>query len=109
VTAHAAFGRLAARYGLRQEAIAGIDPEQDPDPRRLAQLTDLVRRDGVTTVFTEELVSPRVADTLAREAGVSTKVLSPIESPPRGKTGFAAYAGAMRRNLAALRGALGCR
>ena len=42
VTAHAAFGRLAARYGLRQEAIAGIDPEQDPDPRRLADLTDLV-------------------------------------------------------------------
>ena len=109
VTAHAAFDRLARRYGLRQEAIAGIDPEQDPDPRRLAQLADLVRRDGVTTVFTEELVSPRVAKTLAREAGVATKVLSPIESPPHGKTGFGAYLGAMRRNLVALRAALGCR
>jgi zinc transport system substrate-binding protein len=109
VTAHAAFGRLAARYGLRQEAIAGIDPEQDPDPRRMAELTDLVHRDGVTTVFTEELVSPRVAQTLAREAGVSTKVLSPIESPPRGATHFSGYLDAMRRNLTALRRALGCR
>ncbi len=108
VTAHDAFGRLARRYGLRQVAIAGIDPEQDPDPRRLAQLADLVRRDHVTTVFTEELVSPRVAETLAHEARVKTRVLSPIESPPRGRQGFAGYVAAMRRNLAALRDALGC-
>ncbi len=109
VTAHDAFGRLARRYGLRQVAIAGIDPEQDPDPRRLAELADLVRRDHVTTVFTEELVSPRVAETLAHEAGVRTRVLSPIESPPHGGHGFASYLAAMHRNLAALRAALVCR
>jgi zinc transport system substrate-binding protein len=109
VTAHDAFGRLARRYRLRQVAVAGIDPEQDPDPRRLSQLADLVRRDHVTTVFTEELVSPRVAETLAHEAGVTTRVLSPIESPPRGGRGFASYLAAMRRNLGALRTALGCR
>lgn len=107
VTAHAAFGRLASRYGLRQEPIAGISPEQEPDPRRMAELTDLVRRYGVTTVFTERLVSPRVAQTLAREAGVKTAVLDPIESP-RDQTSFSGYLAAMSRNLGALRRALGC-
>ncbi len=107
VTAHAAFGHLAARYGLRQHAIAGISPEQEPDPQRLAELSDLVRRDHLTTVFTERLVSPRVADTLARDAHVKTAVLDPIESPAHGAT-FEGYLRSMRANLVALRRALGC-
>jgi zinc transport system substrate-binding protein len=110
VTSHAAFGYLAARYGLTQEPIAGVSPEAEPDPRRIAELADLVRREGVTTIFTEELVSPRVANTLAREAGVRTAVLNPLEglSPEeldRGET----YAGVMEENLATLRDALACR
>ncbi len=108
VTAHEAFGPLAARYGLRQEAIAGISPEQEPDPRRIADLSDLVKREGVTTIFTETLVSPKVAQTLGREAGVQTAVLDPIESPRSGVTSFAGYLAAMRQNLVVLRAALGC-
>jgi zinc transport system substrate-binding protein len=109
VTSHAAFGYLAARYHLVQESIAGISPEAEPDPRRLAELTALVQRDGVTTIFTEELVSPRVAETLAREAGVKTAVLNPLEGltaaeQARGET----YVSVMDRNLATLRRALGC-
>ena len=49
---------------LRQEGIAGIAPDAEPDAKRLAELTDLVQRLGVTTVFTEELVSPRAARTV---------------------------------------------
>ncbi len=108
VTAHDAFGYLSRRYGLRQEAIAGISPEQEPDPQRLADLADLVKRDHVTTVFTEELVSPRVSRALAHEAGVRTAVLDPIESPAHGR-GFAGYLASMRANLRTLRAALGCR
>ncbi|MGH9003895.1 MAG: metal ABC transporter solute-binding protein, Zn/Mn family [Acidimicrobiia bacterium] len=109
VTAHAAFGYLATRYGLTQEPIAGISPESEPDPERLADLTGLVRATGTTTVFTETLVSPRVAETLAREAGVATAVLNPIEGLTeaelrRGET----YASVMRDNLAALTAALDC-
>jgi zinc transport system substrate-binding protein len=104
VTAHDAFGHLAGRYGLRQESISGVSPEAEPDPRHLADLTDLVRGEGVTTVFTEELVSPKVARALAREANVKTDVLDPIESEPDG-----GYADAMRRNLRKLEEALGCR
>jgi zinc transport system substrate-binding protein len=107
VTAHEAFAHLAARYGLRQRSVAGLSPEQEPDPGRLAELADLVRRERLTTVFTERLVSPRVAATLAREAHVRTAVLDPIESPAHGAS-FAGYLRSMRANLVVLRRALGC-
>ena len=103
VTAHAAFGRLARRYDLDQRALTGISPEAEPDPRRLAELADLVRREGVTHVFTERLASPRVARSLAREAGVGVALLDPLEGPtPQG------YVEAMRENLTSLRRVLGC-
>lgn len=110
VTAHAAFGRLAARYDLRQISLAGLSPETEPTPRELERLVDAVRATGATTVFTEPLVSSRVADTVARETGARTAVLDPIEGLTeeqvvRGDD----YFSVMRRNLATLRVALGCR
>ena len=109
VTSHEAFGYLARRYGLEQEGVAGLSPDAEPDPKRLADLTDLVKRDGVTVIFTEELVSPRIADTLAREAGVRTAVLDPLEglTAAKQKRG-ATYTSVMDENLAKLRDALGC-
>ena len=83
VTSHAAFHYLAERYGLEQVAITGVSPEAEPDPERLADLTDLIDRHGVTTVFHETLVSADLAETLAREAGVETAVLDPIEGLSR--------------------------
>lgn len=109
VVSHAAFGYLAERYGLRQEAIGGISPESEPDPRRLAELADLVRAEGVTTIFTETLVSPEVAQTLAREAGVETAVLNPLEGlTPAEVEGGETYLSVMERNLGAIAEALGC-
>src|SRR5919108_407663 len=67
VTSHAAFYYLANRYGLTQLPIAGLSPESEPDADRLAELADRVEEDGITTVFYEDLVSPDVAETLARE------------------------------------------
>jgi zinc transport system substrate-binding protein len=109
VTSHAAFGYLASRYGLRQEAISGLTPDTEPDPARLAALADLVQRDGVTTIFTEELASPEVADTLARETGATTAVLDPLEGLTKEEAARgASYVSIMDRNLATLRAALGC-
>lgn len=105
VTSHAAFGYLAARYDLEQVAISGLDPEAEPSPARLREIADLVKHRGVTTVFSEELLSPKVAQTLASDAGVTTKVLDPVESQT---DSTADYRGAMEKNLATLRAALGC-
>jgi zinc transport system substrate-binding protein len=110
VTSHEAFGHLARRYGLQQEGVAGFDPGAEPDARRIAQLSDLVRGRGVTTVFTESLVSPRIADTLAREAGVQTAVLDPLEGlADRERAAGADYFSVMATNLDKLRTALACR
>ena len=110
VTSHAAFGQLSRRYGLRQVALAGLSPEAEPSPRDLERLVDEVRASGATTVFTEPLVSSRVADTVAREAGVDVAALDPIEG--LSESHLAAgddYVSVMRENLATLRTALGCR
>jgi zinc transport system substrate-binding protein len=68
-----------------------------------------VERDGVTTVFTESLLSPRIADTLAREAGVRTAVLNPLEGlTAKERAQGDDYISVMDANLAKLRMALGC-
>jgi zinc transport system substrate-binding protein len=109
VTSHAAFGYLARRYGLRQEAVAGLSPEAEPTPDRIAYLKQLVQDDGVTTIFTETLVSTNVADTLANEADVATAVLDPLESLTADElTAGNDYLSVMRTNLTTLEHALGC-
>jgi zinc transport system substrate-binding protein len=110
VTSHEAFAYLAARYGLRQVAITGLSPEAEPAPRDLQHVIELVRKTHATTIFFETLVSPRIAETVARETGAKTAVLNPIEglTPAEQRRG-ADYFTIMRSNLANLRVALGCR
>lgn len=107
VTSHAAFHYLAVRYGLTQVAIAGLDPTNEPAPAQLARISALVKQERITTIFTEELVSPAVADTIARETGAQTATLDPVEGlgdRTRGEN----YVSLMRRNLDAIREANSC-
>jgi len=109
ITSHAAFGYLAGRYGLEQVPLEGLSPEAEPSARGIEQLVRLVRSSGATTVFFETLVSPKLARTVAREAGAQTAVLNPIEGLTADDiTGGADYFSVMRDNLRALRKALGC-
>ena len=109
VTSHAAFGYLAERYGLKQVAITGLSPEAEPTPRDLEQVVDEVRAVGATTVFFETLISPRLAQTVAREVGAQTAVLDPIEGLAENEAAAGEdYFSVMRENLAALRKALAC-
>lgn len=110
VTSHAAFGYLAERYGLRQVALEGLAPEAEPNPRAVAGLVDHVRRTHATTVFFETLVSPKLAQTVARAAGVRTAVLDPLEGLTNAELARGEdYFSVMRTNLRVLREALGCR
>ncbi|MEH0633599.1 MULTISPECIES: metal ABC transporter substrate-binding protein [Streptomyces] len=106
ITTHAAFGYLAERYGLTEEAISGLDPESEPSGARVKALETMAKADGVTTVFYETLVSDKTAKTIAADANLRTDVLDPIEgitAKSRGKDYFAVQ----EANLKALRTALG--
>jgi zinc transport system substrate-binding protein len=107
VVSHDAFGYLAT-YGLEMEPIVGLSPGAEPTPADLARLQDLIRSDGITTVFSERLVSPRLSQSLARDMGITTAVLDPIEGLSD-KTADEDYLSLMKQNLAALRKADGCR
>jgi zinc transport system substrate-binding protein len=110
VTAHAAFGRLARRYGLTELSLAARSPESEPSPRELEELIEDVRASGATTVFAEPLVSDDVAETVAREVGAEVATLDPIEGLSEERLAAGEdYLSVMRSNLDALREALGCR
>jgi zinc transport system substrate-binding protein len=109
VTSHEAFGYLAERYGLEQVAITGLSPEVEPEPSKLQDVVELVRARGVTTIYFETLVSPRIAETVARETGAKTAVLDPIEGLTKDELARGDdYFSLMRKNLRTLREGLGC-
>lgn len=106
VTAHTAFGYLADRTGLTQVGISGLDPESSPSPARLEEISKLVKSEGITTIFTEALIDPKVEQTLANDLGIQTAVLDPIESQVDSSKDYAAV---MRDNITALQTALSCK
>lgn len=104
VTQHAAFGYLAKQYNLTQEAIAGISPDQEPSPSRLAELKKYIKEHNVSVIYFESSASSKVAKTLADETGVELAVLNPLESLTKQeqKAGND-YISVMKDNLEALK------
>ena len=102
VTGHAAFGYLADRYDLHQTGIAGLTPESEPSAAQVRDLVEHVRESGVSTIYAETLVSPALAETIAREAGVQVAVLDPIEGVTEASAG-SDYFEIMAVNLQTLR------
>ncbi|MEP7739832.1 metal ABC transporter substrate-binding protein [Nocardioides sp. 31GB23] len=106
VTNHDAFGYLEG-YDLELASINGFSPDAEPTPAALAELQDLIEDTGITTVFSESLVSPQAAEVLAADAGVDTAVLDTIEGLTD-DTADEDYLSLMRSNLAALQEANRC-
>ncbi|MDW4913174.1 metal ABC transporter substrate-binding protein [Streptomyces californicus] len=108
ITTHSAFGYLAERYGLTQQGIAGIDPEAEPSPARIQEIHTIAEKEKATTVFFETLASDRTAKTLAKDTGLKTGVLDPLEGITDKSRG-ADYIEVMESNLTALQKALGAK
>ena len=106
VVSHEAFGYLAAAYGFTQVGIAGLSPEAEPSPARLAEVAKFVKDNGITTIYYETLVDPKVAQTVAAETGAATVVLDPLEGLPEGYDGD--YVTVMKDNLVEVRAGQGC-
>lgn len=108
IVAHEAFGYLCSRYGLHQLAIQGLSPEGEPDPARMAEMIRQAEAFDVRVIFFEEMASPKVAETIAREIGATTAVLSPIESlTEQQRQNGGDYFSVMQENLEQLKVALG--
>lgn len=109
VVMHDAFGYMADAYGFDVISVSGINPEGEPSPARLAEVSDLVEERGITTVFFETAASPRVAETIAAETGAEVDLLNPIESISSDEQDAGeSYVSLMQANLAALQGAMNC-
>lgn len=104
---HSAFGYMAARHDLEQVAVAGISPNVEPSGARIAEVQELARRYGATTMFFETAASDAVAKSIAHDLGLETAVLDPIESVSDQSAGRD-YPAIMRANLAAIQKANDC-
>ncbi|WP_249862427.1 metal ABC transporter substrate-binding protein [Paenibacillus konkukensis] len=100
VVTHQSFAYLAKQYGLTQKAIMGLSPDSEPTSKDLKEINEFIRTNGIQYIFFEELVSDRLAKTLAKDAKVETLVLSPIEglTDAQAKAG-ADYISLMESNL----------
>ncbi len=109
VTSHAAFGHLAARYGLKQVPLTGLSPEEEPTPQDLIKIAKFSKENQVNYIFLETLVSPRLAETIAREVGAQTLILDPLEGlTQEQQLAGENYFTVQRANLESLRTALDC-
>ncbi len=107
IVSHEAFGYLCRDYGLNQVGIEGVHSEHEPDPKTMAEIVDLVKREGVTTIFSETLIDPKVAETIAKESGAQVKVLNPVEGLTKDDVAKGAdYMSIMKENAQALKEAL---
>lgn len=108
IVAHQAFGYLCKAYGLNQVAIEGLSPDSEPDAARMAEIIEFAKEHKITTIFFEELVSPKVAETIAKATGAKTEVLDPIEGlSDENKAAGMEYFSIMKKNMEAIRTANG--
>jgi zinc transport system substrate-binding protein len=107
VVSHDAFSYLGRRYGLTVVGINGLSPDAEPSPAHIRTLHDLIEKDGITTVFSEQLASRRFADSLAGDLGIRAAVLDPIEGLSDA-TAEQDYLSLMRANLRTLQKADQC-
>ncbi|WP_306535715.1 metal ABC transporter substrate-binding protein [Geobacter sp.] len=107
---HFAFGYLANRYGLRYESAYAVSADAEPTPAKLAKLVKQVRAEGLTHIYTEELLDPRTAETIARETGASILMLHGAHTVAKADLDKGVtFIALMEKNLASLREGLQCR
>ncbi len=100
---HPAYTYFARRYGLREVGVIELSPGREPTPRHLQKIVAAIKKHSIKVVFAEPQLNPRVAEVIAREAGVKVLLLDPMGGrPPYGGD----YLQMMRYNLAILEEAM---
>lgn len=107
IVAHQAFGYLCKAYGLNQVPIEGLSADSEPDPARMKEILKFAKEHNVKTIFFEELVSPKVSETIAKEVGAKTDMLNPLEGlSDKEQAAGEDYFTVMKKNIASLKSAL---
>ncbi|RLA69178.1 MAG: zinc ABC transporter substrate-binding protein [Epsilonproteobacteria bacterium] len=109
VVSHNAFGYLGKRYGFHIEALTALSPDAIPSAKTMAELSDLVKKRKLTTVFYESFVSDRLIQSIAKETDARVDVLQPLANITAEEAEqFQDYSLLMNINLQKLRHALKC-
>jgi zinc transport system substrate-binding protein len=110
VTSHDAFEYLAQEYHLNVTSIAGLSPDEEPTPQKLAEISKLVKAQLIKYIFFETLVSPKLAQTVAQETGAQTISFNPLEGLTTEEIAQGQdYFSVQEQNLKHLRQALDCK
>lgn len=83
IAGHSAFGYLTQRYGLTQEAAQGFSPNAEPSSTRVVELIELINEKNAGAVFTEELLSDRLGQTVSDETGAQVLQITPAGNVTR--------------------------
>lgn len=101
---------LANHYDFTVQAISGLSPDDEPTPQKLAELTQFAREHNIGYIFYEDLVSPKLSETLAQETGAKTLVFSPLEGLSlQEQKESKNYLSMQQQNLQNLRTAMACK
>ncbi len=109
VISHASLGYLAKQYNFNMIAISGISPLEEPSPKKLAEIADLVNEKEIGHVFFETTIPSGLAQTIASETGAETILFNPVASLTKKELEEGRdYFSVMESNLVNLKTALRC-
>lgn len=107
---HSAFGYIAKKYGLKYISVYGLSPDSEPTSKNLIKISKTLKENGLSHIFYEELVMPRMAQTIAKET--DAKLLFLHGAHNISKEDFdkgISFISLMEENLENLRKGLQCR
>ena len=109
VVSHLAFGHMAERYGFEQIGLAGLSPEFESGPAKIAAVIQKIKELNISHIMQEPIVSNRLAKTVAAETGAELLSLHPLEVRTSEQASSRIdYIDIMKSNADALQNALRC-
>ena len=109
MTNHNAFGYLAYANNLKNISIIGLSSDEQPSAKKMVEISTLMQKEKISTIFFEELIDDNVAQTIAKSSGAHAKSLQPLENITQSEfDNNETYISIMGNNLVKLRSAMEC-
>jgi zinc transport system substrate-binding protein len=103
ITLHDAFPYFAREFGLEIVAVVEREPDAQPSAKDLSEIIQLIKKEGVKAIFSDDWYPVSYLDTIAMESGASVYFIDPAVSGPNDP---GAYIEIMQNNLDTLKEAL---